>query len=193
MRIYEDAREEDEGLGPLKNMLKTQQYITLLAKLGETWNISDDLLDQLEAFTCSMYGQKSQTGKVNDLRVTCINKFCIKTGKTIPRNVDMASLPPCRRTLEQHVRRANYQVAVWKAAGEAKPAIPSPDQDHGWIMTEHGLHPLWYEGDSLPENLQDVSEEQNLMTVRLRVTVKMLFPRRLTPTQTLTGTKYLIR
>ena len=97
---------------------------------------------------------------MNDLRVTRINKLCIKTGKTIPRNVDMASLPPCRRTLEQHVRRANYQVAVWKAAGEAKPAIPSPDQDHGWIMAEEGLQPMWYEGDSLPENLQDVSEDQ---------------------------------
>ena len=75
------------------------------AKLGDNWNVSKDLIDDLEEFTCSMYGgDNSVSGKVNDLRLNHINKLCTKQGKSIPGNVDMSSLPPCRKGLTQHIR-----------------------------------------------------------------------------------------
>ena len=36
-------------------------------------------------------------------------------------NFDLASLPPCRSALQQHIYRSNYQVGVWKRAHIAKP------------------------------------------------------------------------
>ncbi|KAL2089326.1 hypothetical protein ACEWY4_014014 [Coilia grayii] len=148
-------------LVPVKKMLKAPKFVPMLAKLGDNWTVSEDLIDDLEAFTCAMYGDNTTAGKVDALRLNRINKLCTKQGKSIPVNVDMSSLPPCQKSLTQHIRRVNFQVAVWKRASIAHPMIPSAVQGHGWLMTDNGLQPLWYEGESHPENLQDLCEEKN--------------------------------
>ena len=58
-------------------------------------------------------------------------------------NVDLSSLPPCRRSLTQHIRRANYQTAIWKRALLPSPDIPNPFEGHGWHISEGELQPLW--------------------------------------------------
>ena len=70
------------------------------------------------------------------------------------RNVDLATLPPCRGVLHQHIRRANYQVTIWKRAN-----VPSPKDGHGWttISTGH-LESLWVDGPILPQVLADKVE-----------------------------------
>ena len=37
--------------------MKLPQYIPALSHLGNAWDISDDVLQQLEAFTCAIYGK----------------------------------------------------------------------------------------------------------------------------------------
>jgi hypothetical protein len=58
-------------------------------------------------------------------------------------NVDLASLPPCRKSLKQHARRANFQTAIWKRAHIPVPEVPSPTDGHGWVMNDGVLEPLW--------------------------------------------------
>ena len=47
-------------------------------------------------------------------------------------NFDLASLPPCRSALQQHIYRSNYQVGVWQRAHIAKPSTPDHDDGNGW-------------------------------------------------------------
>ena len=72
----------------------------------------------------------------------------------------MSSLPPCKRSLVQHVRRGNYQVGVWRRAHLPKPNIPTPIPDHGWEMKDDQIQPLWLEGEIMPTSLADILEQE---------------------------------
>ena len=143
---------------PLKKALKVPRFISALAKLGNNWNTSSQVIDELELFTCTLYGGKPGVTNIDDLRLTAINKMSTKEGRSTPSNVDMSTLPPCRKSLIQHVYRVNYQVAIWKSANNPISRIPDASHGHGWVMTNEGLKPLWYEGESEPINLEDISE-----------------------------------
>ena len=71
----------------------------------------------------------------------------------------MAKLPPCRRSLEQHIRRVNYQMGIWKRAHLVNTDIPVPIDGHGWTLVNGKLEPLWYEGHVLPQQLADIAEK----------------------------------
>ena len=61
-----------------------------------------------------------------------------------------------RRThdaLEQHVKRANYQAAVWQRALQPAPATPSP-HGHGWIFDgSDGLQICWMIQPATPQEV----------------------------------------
>ena len=75
---------------------------------------------------------------------------------TPSRTIDMANLPPCRKSLEQHIRWANYQTALWNRGHIPDPDVPAPDDDQWWTPIGGKLEPLWFLGDILPENLADI-------------------------------------
>ena len=143
---------------PLKKALKVPMFISALAKLGNNWNTSSQVIAELELFTCTLYGGKPRVTNIDDLRLTAIKKLSTKQGRSTPSNVDMSTLPPCHKSLIQHVYRINYQVAIWKSANYPIPRIPDASHGLGWVMTNEGLKPLWYEGESKPINLEDISE-----------------------------------
>jgi len=143
---------------PLRTLLKAPKFIPILGKLGDDWKISEEVVDNLETFVCAMYGANNRTTKVDDLRLTKINKLCTKEGRSTPSSVDMATMPPCRRSLKQHILRANYQIAIWKRANVARPTLSPAHQGHGCVM-KSGLQSLWYDGECQPQNLQDISAE----------------------------------
>ena len=69
----------------------------------------------------------------------------------------MATLPPCKKGLVEHIRRVNYQIAIWKSAHIAQPDIPDPSENHGWTKKTGVLEPLWFkEEDVVPESMVDV-------------------------------------
>ena len=125
--------------------------------------MSDNLLHGLEEFTCRMYSnKKKRIVKVNDLRWDMIKS---KTeGKvSIRKNIDLAKLPPAKVCLEQHIRRVNYQVGIWKRADILCPLIPNPWEGHGWTRQGEMVVPMWYEGDTLPQQL--INELANIKEV----------------------------
>ena len=77
-------------------------------------------------------------------------------------NIDMSLLPPCSRALEQHVRRANYQMALWRRSHVHIFDPPSPTAGHGWHLVEGKLEPLWYDGDSIPQKLIDNLSDEDV-------------------------------
>ena len=159
-----DTASAFKGLGKVKPMKKLQsmpRFVPVLARLGDSWDVPEHLMDDLEAFTCVLYGNP-RTTSVNELRYMKMSHLCdTTTDATLQasKTIDFANLPPCRRSLEQHIKRANYQAAIWKRAHIAKPDIPSPSNGHGWTIQDGILEPLWFEGDVLPRRLADLVEE----------------------------------
>ena len=81
-----DTTSAFKGLGkikPLKVLLRTPKYIPVLARLGETWYVPRDLYDELDSFTCAVYG-KPHTKTVNDLRYSRIHQLCMANDQFKP-------------------------------------------------------------------------------------------------------------
>ena len=109
-------------LTALKILKANEQYQNLFAGLGANIDVSEELVHELEVFTCHLYGGKGITD-VNELRYAM---FCAKKSE-----LESHQLPPCRHCLFKHILRANYQALVWKSCLVPCPVIPSPI-GHGW-------------------------------------------------------------
>ena len=99
---------------------------------------------------------------VNDLRFSMLKEKCGDIEINSSPNVDLSTPPPCRRSLKQHVRRVNFQVAIWKKAHIPNPDVP--DATEGWGNRNGCLQPLWTENEDelvLPDSVvQDLLQEQ---------------------------------
>ena len=116
---------------------------------------STSLVDELDELTCAIYGQRNFSS-IDEVRLQKFKKKCATQSADASRNVDFALLPPCKKALVQHIKRVNYQVAIWKRAHEAEPDIPHPC-DHGWVEENGTLEPLWFRREELlPEELTEL-------------------------------------
>ena len=61
---------------PLKKLLSKKEYQRTFEQLGENWLMSEDLLMQLEAFVCDIYGAKNGISG-------CVHTWCLST---VPEN-----------------------------------------------------------------------------------------------------------
>ena len=120
-----DTTSAFKGIGkirPIKLLMSSQQYCEAFTKLGETSSVSDDVCNSLDSFTCALYG-KSRVNKVDVLRHTKISDLC-PDGGLPSKTVDFTSFPPCRRSLDEHIKRVNFQVGIWKLVLELNPELP---------------------------------------------------------------------
>ena len=130
-----------------------------LAKLGESWDVPEEVFETIGKFTCHMYGQP-RFEHVNKLRLHLLIKKCEKDGRLdSSKTIDIASLPPCSNTLFQHVKRTNYQVAIWRQALEKLCGTASSNR--AWTVCGF-MEPLWCEGDILPQQLIDIIKSHEM-------------------------------
>ena len=130
-----DSTSAFKGLGkvkPLKTLSRLPKFVPVLARLGDTWEVPDDLMDDLDEFTCALYG-RPRTRSVDELRFMKMNELYAKDDDRLSRSstVYMGTLPPCKKSLEQHIRRVNFQLGIWKRAHVANLEIPEPSDGHG--------------------------------------------------------------
>ena len=71
-------------------------------------------------------------------------------GIDLSRNVDLGQFPPCLNALQQHIRRANYQTCIWKAADKPRSMAPPATDGHGWTAVHGKIQPLWFSGPLMP-------------------------------------------
>ena len=127
-----------------------------MASLGNSWDVSQALMDELDEFTCALYGRQN-IKHVDDLRYLKLSEVGSENQRLNPsKNVDLASVPPCRRSLENHIRRVHYQAGVWKMANMSNITIPATTDNNGRILVGGNLEPLWFDGRPLPESLAEV-------------------------------------
>ena len=60
---------------PMKLIQKTPTHCGPLSRLGDSWLVSDELIDELDSFTCALYGQ-GRSKSVDLARHTKINALC---------------------------------------------------------------------------------------------------------------------
>lgn len=52
----------------LKLLTSSKENQDTFLKLGQEWDLSPELIDQLEAFTCLLYAPKASSTRINNLR-----------------------------------------------------------------------------------------------------------------------------
>lgn len=157
------VRLSDGKIKPLKLLQRHAEFVPVFSRLGNSEEILEGDLTQLEEFVCKMYHPRTPTySDINKLRIDSFRqKFQPKASNVITDSdgVDLSLLPPCRGSLKMHVLRAHYQALVWKSACDQFPELPSP-VGHGWIRDDDGhVSYQWTEGNILPPELIDILAE----------------------------------
>ena len=120
-------------------------------ELGREWDMSLELTNKLEHFTCHLYAPKASSTKVTELRY---HLLCDKKGE-----VESHLLPSCKDCLAQHALRSNFQAATWQRCLEQNPSIPSPE-GRGWKIEIEGsdthLVVHWMIGQPVPQDILDL-------------------------------------
>jgi hypothetical protein len=128
----------------MKLMAKTQENVKLFAELGKTFQLSEELVNNLQEFVCKMYGKQ-----IADIDLLRYKLYCSKKGKC-----EIERLPPCMAALRQHCLRANYQTCIWRLCQEQTPFIPSPS-DYGWVFDKDGLIGInWMDCQPAPDEVR---------------------------------------
>uniref|UniRef100_UPI00359026EA uncharacterized protein isoform X1 n=2 Tax=Myxine glutinosa TaxID=7769 RepID=UPI00359026EA len=159
-----DTTRAFKGIGkirPIKVLQKMPAFQSVLASLGDELTVPEAVYTELEAFTCAIY-RKPRYKKVDNLRYAMLKEKCGSPDRAVNlgRNIDLSQLPPCVTVLHQHIRRVNYQVAIWKRAHVPQPDVPSPADGNGWKVGKGDkLEPVWFEGDALPVDRADVDSD----------------------------------
>ena len=121
------------------NFAVTILLVFVYSLLCEDWNVSPDVQQQLEQFTCIMYGEARETS-VNAVRAKMLRKMVGENQSlTIKSKVDLSRIPPCKDSLLPHIQRVNYRVACYKKADEPLFWKPKPyDAGQGWQKNRPG-------------------------------------------------------
>jgi hypothetical protein len=149
-----DSTSAFKGVGkvkPIKQLEKSDEFQEAFAKIGDSWTVSEDVSAAVERFTCK---------SVNELRYMRLDAKC--SGKlSASTRVDIGSLPPCQSTLQEHLKRVNFQVGIWKRAHVPQPELPDPTcpmHGHGWTIEDGVFQPKWSGSEVLPHELADILE-----------------------------------
>ena len=107
-----------------------------------------------------MYDHK----KINDINEAHYCSFIkMKGGSKLSSKVKKiycATLPPCAKVLDQHLQRVNHVAMLWIRAHTAEPARDIHPLNFGWREDANGHYlPLWFNGETLPENIPNYDEE----------------------------------
>lgn len=122
-------------------LLRNREYFNSFRSLGNAFPPSEELVLQLNRFVCLLYGDKNSEN-VNKCRFSLF-----KSGKCSDDQ-----LPPTCDSLLQHIRRANYQAAIWLNCLQPHMTIPPPSEN-GWQIIEGQLEVVWMTIPPAPDSL----------------------------------------
>lgn len=114
------------GIGKVK-ALKVLKHGHHPPLLGDSETDEKDLEKQAVAFIAKCYGSKA-TGSMSEVRYSMWQH---KTAKSKSRKFKLATLPPSSRAFALHIKRAQYQASLWKAALQSDPPALAAS-DFGW-------------------------------------------------------------
>ena len=87
---------------------------------------NDDLFNKIQIFVCKLYGEK----EIQDAYQARNNIFW-RTLKKKKQVIGLSLLPPCKKSLILHVKRANYICNIWRQFSTPVMLL-DPHQMQGW-------------------------------------------------------------
>lgn len=146
-----------KGIGkvkPLKILQKKALYQEVLKCLGEFWDINWWLLPRTWGIHMCNVLQKYKNKRGWSL-------FFLNA---VDQKAFITSHSPLRVCLQEHTRRVNDQVRIWKNAQYPDPGIPHPTGDCGWRMNKGRLEPRRFKGTPLLSwRLEKAGDEEDDM------------------------------
>ena len=126
-----------------KIMHRSEENQSTLQHLGESSELAEEVDTKLERSVCQLHGKASRD--VNDQRYKL---FCSK-------GLQSQQLSPTIDAIRKHIRRANYQTAIWKRSLESHPEIPS-FAENGWKIVNEQLKIDWNDLPLAPDALLEL-------------------------------------
>ncbi|KXJ20012.1 hypothetical protein AC249_AIPGENE15286 [Exaiptasia diaphana] len=121
-----------------------------LSTLGDDLPIRLSTVTSAEAFICRLYSTDGKRLEHTDEVRHYL--FCQKNSTD--------KLPPTSESVVHHIKRANFQTAVWKKSLVAMQNLPSP-QGNGWEVTEEGqLKPVLMTRSPAPTSIIELTRCQ---------------------------------
>ena len=147
---------------PLNILLKNQEFTSVFKELGQSSEVSENILIMLEKFMCYLYGKPKYTSTSKLWYNLVRQKYLVKGQCPLSSlaGFDISLLPPCKEALKNHILRANYQSMIWKQADNAQPDIPDP-VGYGWVQDTNGILSIEWCTDLLPQQLADIVFDTN--------------------------------
>jgi hypothetical protein len=122
---------------------RCKEFMLFFSKLGLE-DDCDQLMAAAESYVCALYG-KPKLKDVNEAR----SKIFWDKYKKKNKIIELSLLPPCKRNLYLHVKRANYVAKIMRSDSRI---VDNEFTQHGW--TESG-EPIWT-NEHVPENIQEI-------------------------------------
>ena len=69
-------------------------------------------------------------------------------------------LPPCKKTLTQKIKSANMAAQIWGHEDTVYPSRDLNPPDYVWKKLNGVYPPLWFDGNSLPEDIRGQQEDE---------------------------------
>ena len=133
---------EKKALQPVKDDQIARETVQIL---GETIPLGEHDIIKLEKEVFKLYNQH-QCDHVDELNCKI---FC--KGK----NVQSHQLPPTRASVENHLKRANYQAYIWKCALDPQSPDTGPE-NQGWQLRAGQLEIVWTVLAPVPEAVMEL-------------------------------------
>ena len=124
-----------------KIMIESKVFISTFEDLGKMWTIDNVVMENLEMFTCELYGRKN-CNNIDECRYDWL-RLGGKSERMLPSNKD---------SLLKHILRANYQTSIYRNCLTSKIVVPSPVH-HGWKISNGCLEIDWMTNEPVPKTL----------------------------------------
>ena len=108
----------------------------------------------ITSFVCLLY--EFETSDIIEARYKAFMCMSGSRGKDFLaslKKINSASLPPCAKTLLNHIKRAQYVARMWKRADETNPISDANPTDYRWKLNQNCFEPDWFQGSLVPESL----------------------------------------
>ena len=76
------------------------------------------------------------------------------------KGINPSSLTPCQIVLINKIKRVNFVAAIWKNAVLRRQPDWKPE-DHGWKKLGNSVIINWFEGDQVPQSVEDILLDEN--------------------------------
>ena len=130
-------------------------------------DLSENIIADIEEFTCQMYGYPKNKWIKNVLKAEFDKKWKPKPGKNpldCIKSVDPTTLLPCSKVLLQQIKGACYLAQFYSTAYDTYPAFDLFPIDYGYKLSENGesLEMHWFDGNQTTNSIEklEINEDE---------------------------------